>query len=124
MLMTHREKVLEIARRLRRNQTPEEKVLWHELRNRKLDGIKFLRQHPIIYGFYKHYLFFVADFYCADHKFIIEVDGKYHDQQKERDQSREETIMEKGLRVLRIKNEEVKEIEKVKEKILEFINSK
>ena len=122
--MTHREKVLEIARRLRKNQTPEEKILWQELRNRKLYGIKFLRQHPIIYGFYKHYLFFVADFYCAEHKFVIEVDGKYHDQQKERDQSREEVIMEKGLRVLRIKNEEVKEIENVKKKILEFINSK
>ena len=122
--MTHREKVLEIARRLRKNQTPEEKILWQELRNRKLYGIKFLRQHPIIYGFYKHYLFFVADFYCAEHKFVIEVDGKYHDQQKERDQSREEVIMEKGLRVLRIKNEEVKEVENVKKKILEFINSK
>ena len=122
--MTHREKVLEIARCLRKNQTPEEKILWQELRNKKLGGIKFLRQQPIIYGFYKHYLFFVADFYCAEHKFIIEVDGKYHDQQKERDKSREETIMEKGLRVLRIKNEEVKEIVNVKKKILEFINSK
>jgi very-short-patch-repair endonuclease len=117
--MTHRQRVLKIVRELRKNQTPEEELLWNELRNRKLNGIKFFRQHPITYGFYKSYLFFVADFYCAEHKFIIELDGKYHEHQKEKDQSREEAIKEKGLRVLRIKNEEMKSIEKVKEKILE-----
>jgi len=121
--MTHRKKILKLVRELRKNQTPEEEILWQELRNRKLNGIKFYRQHPIVYGFYKRYLFFVADFYCAEHKFIIELDGKIHESQKEKDQSREEMIMEKGLRVLRIKNEEMNNIVKVKEKILFFISS-
>lgn len=114
--------MLELVRELRKNQTPEENILWQELRNRKLKGIKFYRQHPIVYGFYKRYLFFVADFYCAEHKFIIELDGKIHESRKEEDQSRDEVIIEKGLRVLRIKNEEMNNLEKVKEKILVFIS--
>jgi len=53
------------ARELRRNVTDSEKELWEQLRNRRLSGYKFLRQHPIIYkADYKGLNYFIADFYC------------------------------------------------------------
>lgn len=57
-----------LARKLRREQTPEEIALWQLVRNRKLNGFKFLRQYPIVYGNDHHgnLLFFVADFYCDE----------------------------------------------------------
>lgn len=119
--MTHREKVLKIARELRKNATTEEKILWEELRNRKFNGLKFYRQHPLIYGFYGRYRFYVADFYCAEHKFIIELDGLIHESRKEYDQDRDEIIREKGISVLRIKNEELADLDAVKSKIMGFV---
>jgi len=51
------------ARELRRNLTDSEKELWEQLRNRRLSGYKFLRQHPIIYkADYKGLNYFIADF--------------------------------------------------------------
>jgi len=49
--------------------------------------------------------FFVADFYCHEHKLIIEVDGKIHEIQKDRDEMRDFIISTMGLKVLRIQNE-------------------
>jgi len=64
------------ARELRRNATGPEKLLWEQLRNRKLSGYKFLRQHPIIYkADYKGLNYFIADFYCDAKKAVIELDG-------------------------------------------------
>ena len=115
----NKQKIIELARDLRRNQTGAEKILWHEVRNRKLNGKKFLRQHPIIYGTYKNnFQFIIADFYCAEHKLIVELDGKIHDYQKEYDEQRDLLVDEMGYKVLRIKNEELNNIEKVKNKII------
>ena len=51
------------ARELRRNVTDSEKELWEQLRNRRLSGYKFLRQHPIIYkADYTGLNYFIADF--------------------------------------------------------------
>ncbi len=61
--------MLEASRRLRRTSTPAEKALWAELRHRRLVGYKFRRQ--VVIGWY------IADFYCHDYKFIIELDGAY-----------------------------------------------
>lgn len=69
-----------IVRKLRKNQTESENVLRDELRNRKLDGHKFLRHHAIIYENNKHnFFFFAPDFYCAEYKLAVELDGKIHD---------------------------------------------
>ncbi len=65
------------ARELRQEMTPAEKTLWEQLRNRKLGGFKFRRQHPLDR--------FIVDFYCAACKLIVEVDGDIHDLQQERD---------------------------------------
>jgi very-short-patch-repair endonuclease len=112
----------EIARKFRNNPTPEEKLLWSYLRNDQINGLRFLRQHPIIYESVRneHY-FFIPDFYCSSAKLVIEVDGKVHDYQKDRDHHRDEILRAKGLRILRIKNEELKVIHKVLKKIRNVI---
>ncbi len=112
-----------IVRRLRRKMTPSERILWEEIRNRKLNGIKFNRQHPIFYESVKndHY-FYVADYYCHEHKLVIELDGSVHDYQKEKDYNRDLILIETGLKVLHIRNEELKNIKKVKDKILKSLN--
>jgi very-short-patch-repair endonuclease len=77
--------ITQLARELRKNQTLYEAILWQEIRNRKMKGLKFLRQHPIIYGNDNQgrSLFFIADFYCAEKKFVPELDGKIHDFQRD-----------------------------------------
>jgi len=60
----------EQARFLKKVQTEAESFLWQRLRNRKLNGFKFRRQHPIDK--------YIADFYCHETKLIIEVDGEIH----------------------------------------------
>ncbi len=107
------------ARELRQNMTEAEKMLWKELRNRKFLKLKFLRQHPIIYQVSDNRpYYFIADFYCAEKKLVVEVDGKIHDFQKEDDQHREDILRSLDFNVLRIKNEEVKrDIRLVMEKI-------
>jgi molybdenum cofactor cytidylyltransferase len=122
--MSLTKKIVDITRELRRLQTPQEKTLWEKLRNRQLSGFKFLRQHPIVYH-YNGYtpLFFVADFYCDQHKLVIEVDGKVHHFQKDNDANRDSILAGLGLRVLRIRNDEVQDIEGVLKRILGALNS-
>lgn len=81
--------------------TPAEKVLWHFLKGKSVDGFKFRRQHPI-----KTY---IVDFYCHQQKLVIEVDGSIHDEseQKEYDAGRTYALEEFGLKVIRFRNEEV-----------------
>ncbi len=81
------------ARKLRKNMTPEEGLLWANFRKRRFKGLKFLRQHPIVYEIINNRrIFFIADFYCAEKKLVIEVDGKIHDFQKDYDDRRDEIL--------------------------------
>jgi very-short-patch-repair endonuclease len=122
--MRNRRKITDLVKEMRKMQTPEEEILWQELRRKSVNGFKFLRQHPIIYGNYdKDIFFFIADFYCAKAKLVIEVDGKVHDLQKEYDSYREEILKDKGLTILRIKNEELVDVDLVLEKIASFLTS-
>ena len=110
------------ARQLRRNSTDEEKILWQKLRNRQFHGLKFLRQHPIVYDeIIGKILFFVPDFYCAEKKAIIEIDGKIHDLQKDYDERREDILKNMGFKILRFKNEEIGNIANVLKRIEEFV---
>ncbi|MCL6752086.1 endonuclease domain-containing protein [Nostoc sp. CCCryo 231-06] len=94
------------AKELRQQMTPEEKILWQHLRANRLNGLHFRRQQ-IINGF-------IADFYCHATALVIEVDGKIHEQQAEYDAERGKVLSARGLRLLRIKNEEVRhELDKV-----------
>jgi very-short-patch-repair endonuclease len=90
-----------LAAELRKNMTYAEKVLWQQLRNRKLDNLKFRRQHPVA--------IFILDFYCHEKKLAIEVDGGIHnnEEQKEWDENRTYELNEFGIVILRFSNEEV-----------------
>ena len=89
----------QFARNLRKESTPEEEKIWDVLRNRKFHNYKFRRQH-VIEGF-------VVDFYCKNLRLAIEVDGKIHERQKEYDELRQRLIEEKGIKFIRVTNEEV-----------------
>ena len=92
-----------LARQLRKSETVAEKRLWQELRNRKLDGCKFIRQATA--GPY------VADFLCRERKLIIEVDGATHssDAQMASDRQRTGHLGRLGFKMIRLQNIEVLE---------------
>lgn len=120
--MKVKKSITELARDLRKRQTPAEKVLWGILRNRKLNGYKFTRQHPIVYYQDRYsYNFFIADFYSAEHNLVIELDGDLHKHQKFYDEQKDLILNKKGLKVLRLKNEEIRNREDLKRRILEMI---
>jgi very-short-patch-repair endonuclease len=101
---------------------PQEDILWSWLRNRGLNGHKIIRQHPIVYYSTTRECFcFIPDFYCAKAKAIIELDGAIHHYQKESDSDRDAILREMGYKILRIRNEELKEIETTLEKIFRFL---
>ncbi len=95
------QKMNERRKELRRKSTPEEEMLWQELRNSKF-GYKFRRQHSI--GGY------VVDFYCAKARLVIEIDGDSHNtsDQKELDGIREEFLKDFNHKILRFKNSDVR----------------
>ena len=116
--------ITSLARDLRRNQTPSEKILWDVLRKKRVLGYKFLRQHPVFYHADREWVeFYVADFYCAELKLIIEVDGSFHSGREEYDNERDSKLLNKGIQVIRIKNEELKNIDSFKSKLYEIMNS-
>ena len=116
--MISRKRIIELARELRKNSTIAEKLLWEDLRNRQLNGVKFYRQHQLIYEEDRGRLhFFIADFYCAEHSLVIELDGKIHEHQRNYDRERDLIIERLGLKVVRFKNEETAQMEKLLEKI-------
>ena len=89
----------DFARRLRRNQTDAERLLWFRLRDRRLAGLKFKRQVPIDR--------YVVDFLCAEGKLIVEIDGGQHDQHRKRDDIRTAALEAMGYLVVRFWNNDV-----------------
>ena len=87
------------ARRLRREQSDAEYVLWMQLRARKFLGLKFRRQHQL--GPY------ITDFCCIEKLLVIELDGSQHLGQVAYDERRTEWLNSAGFRVLRFWNHEV-----------------
>ncbi len=120
--MSDRPTHIQRARTLRKNMTEAEEKLWFFLRNRRFCGLKFLRQHPIIYDLINNEpRYYIADFYCSEKKLIVELDGKIHEFQKEKDQFRDEILADQGLRILRLKNEDTDKIAIALNKIKAFI---
>ena len=87
------------ARRLRRQATEPEDIIWELLRNRRLGGLKFRRQVPL--------LGYTVDFLCIDRKLIVEIDGRQHDWEREYDAARTVEIERHGFTVLRFSNAQV-----------------
>ncbi len=102
------------ARYLRINQTDVENMFWQQLRNRRLNGVKFRRQHPI--GRY------IVDFVSLEKRLIIELDGGQHNSEIgiKRDAIRVAWLEKEGFKILRFWNNEV--IEDL-EAVLEMINN-
>jgi 5-methyltetrahydrofolate--homocysteine methyltransferase len=92
--------IRQFARELRQPLTPAETTLWQVLRNRNL-SFKFRRQHEIE--------FFIIDFYCAEVKLCIEIDGESHliKEQQEYDAVRTEYLESLGRTVIRFTNQDV-----------------
>lgn len=108
------EDIKQLTQKLRKEVTPAEVILWMHLRKKQLDGRKFLRQHAIIYeSIGNEHFFYIPDFYCFKENLAIELDGKIHEFRKTKDQNRDEILKDLGIKVLRFKNEEVENIEKV-----------
>ena len=95
------DKMTELARKLRKNQTPQEEKIWQLLRNRRYKNLCFKRQRPI--GNY------IVDFVCREKKLIIEIDGGQHNQDKNivYDKERTEYLEGLGYTVLRIWNNDI-----------------
>jgi very-short-patch-repair endonuclease len=99
------------AKRLRRNQTDAERVLWFHLRNRRFEGLKFKRQIPIDR--------YIADFCCSDARLMIELDGGQHATRTQEDANRTKVLEAMGYLVLRFWNNNVlQNIDGVLEEIL------
>ena len=94
-------KLYQYGRELRQESTEAEKLLWAELRSRKLNGLKFRRQHPLDK--------FIVDFYCNEKKLVVELDGGVHNEKINKEYDEARTAMLAGLNVivLRFKNEDV-----------------
>ena len=98
----HNKKELEAFRKkLRSHGTSAEAFLWNYLQQKKLEGRKFRRQHSITN--------FIVDFYCAEERLIIELDGQYHmnSTAEEKDAARTKKLEELGFRVIRFENRSV-----------------
>ena len=111
--------IIERCRELRHNPTQAEIVLWDLLRNRRLEGYKFRRQHPVSR--------LILDFYCEDLHLAIEVDGGVHlePDQEEYDLFRTQMLNQLGIRVLQFWNNDViRNPEKVLEVIREALLSR
>ena len=100
-------KLFNVSRDLRNNQTKAEEIFWDIVRNKQVNNLKFLRQKIIGE--------FVVDFYCDELKLIIEIDGKIHDNLKEKDKERENILKNLNYKILRFENDFI--LNNTKEKI-------
>jgi very-short-patch-repair endonuclease len=87
------------ARKLRRELTPAERILWKELRGRRFAGLKFRRQFPVSP--------YVLDFYCFELKLSLEIDGESHLDNNGYDERRQQAIEAEGIKTLRFWNTQV-----------------
>ena len=99
MQRKHNKDIVPTAKMLRKNMTKEERHLWYD----------FLRDYPIKFTRQKVLGKYIVDFYCAQAKLVIELDGSQHYEPKniQKDNERTEYLKEYDLQVLRIPNSEI-----------------
>ena len=90
-----------LASKLRNQSTQSEIRLWEELKGRKLNGYRFIRQKPI--GDY------IVDFFCKEAGLVIELDGISHhfEATMDKDERKQSYLESIGLKVLHFDDEEV-----------------
>lgn len=103
--------ILEVSRKLRKNMTKSEYLIWNLLKWWIL-WVKFLRQKPIYVYTDNSWLdrYIIPDFFCFEEKLILEIDWNIHNNKEifELDKYKEELLTNMWFTVLRIKNEDVK----------------
>ena len=111
------------AATLRAQMTPAEIVLWEHLRERRMEGIRFRRQHP--------FSRYVGDFYAHSLKLTIEADGAYHDHPTQQiyDADRTENLNQRRIHVIRFSNHDILHnlqavLDTIRNKIIELQKSK
>lgn len=114
MNKTNNSDLTPLAQKLRREMTKEERHLWYD----------FLKGLPITFNRQKVIGKYIADFYCASAKIIIELDGSQHYEEKmqQNDKKRDDYFSELGIRVLRYSNYDInKNFDAVCEDILKYL---
>lgn len=105
------------AKSMRHDMTTAERVLWNYLRGSKVNGLHFRRQQVI--GRY------IVDFYCAEKRLVIEVDGESHAFQQDYDNEREKFLLGMDISVIRFTNAEVEfSLHAVQEEIWRVCNER
>ena len=99
MLSKHKKKLVPLAKQLRREMTKEERHLWYD----------FLRTYPIRFSRQKVLGKYIADFYSAQAKLVIELDGSQHYEYSnvQKDAERTAFLESYGLTIIRIPNNEI-----------------
>lgn len=100
MKVYYNPKLKEVARKLRKNMTLSEVLLWNQLKKKKMNGYDFHRQKPIDN--------YIVDFFCPKLKLIIEIDGEVHKYQGENDEKRQNRLETLGFHFLRFTDIDVK----------------
>ncbi len=105
------------AKYLRKTSTDAEQLLWYQIRNRRLFGIKFRRQQPVDS--------YIVDFISFEKMLIVEIDGGQHNENHLKDKRRTRVLEEKGFRVIRFWNNEVlRNLEGVLESLILTLSQK
>ena len=99
-MIPYNKKLVSNARTLRKNMTPEEKHLWYDFLRRLPLNVR--RQHNI-----ENY---IVDFYIAEKKIVIELDGRQHlsPEHKQADEQRDRDLASWNITVLRYSNDSVR----------------
>ena len=97
------EELLAFARKLREEQTDAEQLVWGLVRDRRIHGAKFRRQHPLEISGKK----IILDFYCHEAKLALELDGSQHFDAAAKDEVRSAALKSQGIEVLRFWNNDV-----------------
>ncbi|MEW6215225.1 MAG: endonuclease domain-containing protein [Nitrospirota bacterium] len=100
MKIYYNKKLKDLSRKLRKNSTLSEVLLWNQLKARKMKDYQFMRQKPI--GDY------IVDFYCSKLRLVIEIDGESHDSKFEKDEVRQQKLEALGLSILRFNDLDIK----------------
>ena len=101
MIYKYDKSLVGTAQTLRKNMTKEEKHLWYD----------FLKKLPCTVNRQKNIGSYIVDFYIAEHRIVIELDGKQHGEEEHRkqDKERDDTLYQLGLTVLRYTNKQIKQ---------------
>ena len=113
--------ITKLARKLRLSMTKTELLLWEKLKGKQLNGFRFRKQHPV----YRY----VLDFYCAEARLAIEIDGEVHSGKEDYDEFRDGVLKSLSIETLRIQSSEIEDnieavLNRIKDKLISRSNIK